>query len=60
MSYFSDLIQKSDVDTNLVVNISEDGWFGDSIGPDQHFVKSVFRAVEMALFIRSTNKGMML
>ena len=55
---FSDLIQKSDVDTNLVVNISEDGWFGDSIGPDQHFVKSIFRAVENGTFlIRSTNKG---
>ncbi len=55
---FSDLVQKSDVDTNLVVNISEDGWFGDSIGPDQHFVKSIFRAVENGTFlIRSTNKG---
>ncbi len=55
---FSDLIQKSDVDTNLVVNISEDGWFGESIGPDQHFVKSIFRAVENGTFlIRSTNKG---
>ena len=25
-----------------IINISEDGWFGDSIGPDQHFSKSIF------------------
>jgi len=55
---FSNLIQKSDVGTNLIVNISEDGWFGNSIGPDQHFAKSIFRAIENDTFLlRSTNKG---
>ena len=55
---FSDLIQKSDDNTNLIVNISEDGWFGESIGPDQHFAKSIFRAIENDTFLlRSTNKG---
>ena len=55
---FTDLIQKSNKDTNLIVNISEDGWFGNSIGPDQHFAKSIFRAVENnTFFLRSTNKG---
>ena len=55
---FSDLIQKSDNNTNLIVNISEDGWFGESIGPDQHFAKSIFRAIENNTFLlRSTNKG---
>ena len=55
---FSDLIQKSDNSTNLIVNISEDGWFGKSIGPDQHFAKSIFRAIENNTFLlRSTNKG---
>ena len=24
-------------DYNFIVNISEDGWFGNSIGPYQHF-----------------------
>ena len=55
---FTDLIQKSSADTNLIINISEDGWFGNSIGPDQHFAKSVFRAIESnTFFLRSTNKG---
>ena len=55
---FTDLIQKSDKNTNLIINISEDGWFGKSIGPDQHFAKSIFRAIENNTFLlRSANKG---
>ena len=55
---FTNLIQKSNGQTNLVINISEDGWFGKSIGPDQHFAKSIFRAIENDTFLlRSTNKG---
>jgi len=55
---FTDLVQKSDYNTNLIINISEDGWFGKSIGPDQHFSKSIFRAVENNTFLlRSANKG---
>ena len=55
---FTELIQKSDLETNIIINISEDGWFGSSIGPDQHFVKSIFRAIENnTFFIRSANKG---
>ena len=41
-----------------MVNISEDAWFGDSIGPYQHFSKSIFRAIENDSFVlRSANKG---
>jgi apolipoprotein N-acyltransferase len=55
---FPNLIQKSDENTNLIINISEDGWFGKSIGPDQHFAKSIFRAIESNTFLlRSANKG---
>ena len=55
---FTNLIQQSAIDTNLIVNISEDGWFGKSIGPDQHFAKAIFRAIESNTFlIRSTNRG---
>ena len=43
---------------NLIVNISEDAWFGNTIGPSQHFAKAVFRAVENNVYlIRSANKG---
>ena len=43
---------------NLIVNISEDAWFGDTIGPSQHLAKAVFRAIESNVFlIRSANKG---
>ena len=55
---FTDFIQKSDNKTNLIINISEDGWFGETIGPDQHFIKSIFRSIENNTFIlRSANKG---
>jgi apolipoprotein N-acyltransferase len=43
---------------DYIINISEDGWFGNSIGPHQHFVHSVFRAVESGKYlIRSANNG---
>ena len=55
---FTEFIQQSKKDTNLIINISEDGWFGNSIGPHQHFSKAVFRAIEQNSFlIRSANKG---
>ena len=55
---FNNLIYKSIKDTNLIINISEDGWFGKTIGPDQHFAKSIFRAIESNTFLlRSANKG---
>ncbi len=55
---FTELLQKSDRNTNIIINISEDGWFGQSIGPDQHFSKSIFRAIENnTFFLRSANKG---
>ncbi len=43
---------------DLIVNISEDGWFGKSIGPKQHFTHSIFRAVESGKYLlRSANNG---
>ena len=44
--------------SNLILNISEDAWFGKSIGPHQHFAKAKFRAIENDNYlIRSANKG---
>ena len=41
-----------------IINISEDGWFGKSIGPHQHFVHSIFRSIETGKYIlRSANNG---
>ena len=48
----------SDSNFDLIVNISEDGWFGESIGPKQHFDHSIFRAIESGKYvIRSANNG---
>ena len=44
--------------TNFIINISEDGWFGNSIGPHQHFSHSIFRAIEEGKnIIRASNNG---
>ena len=43
---------------DLIINISEDGWFGKSIGPKQHFVHSIFRSIESGKYLlRSANNG---
>ena len=43
---------------DYIINISEDGWFGNSIGPHQHFTHSIFRAIESGKYlIRSANNG---
>ena len=45
-------------DFEFIVNISEDGWFGQSIGPHQHFVHSIYRAIESGKYVlRSANNG---
>ncbi len=45
-------------DFDFIVNISEDGWFGNSIGPKQHFVHSIYRAIESGKYVlRSANNG---
>ena len=52
---FPELVQS---ENNLIVNISEDAWFGDTIGPSQHFAKAIFRAIEDNVYlVRSANKG---
>jgi len=43
---------------DYIINISEDGWFGKSIGPKQHFAHSIFRSIESGKYIvRSANNG---
>ena len=44
--------------TDLLVNISNDGWFGDFSGPKQHFIHAQFRSIELGIpMARSSNKG---
>ena len=55
---YSGKIKKKEQFPDLLINISEDAWFGHSIGPDQHFSKAIYRSVEEGVFIaRSANKG---
>ncbi len=43
---------------NLIVNITNDAWFGKTAGPRQHFSMAVFRSVEnRRALIRSANTG---
>jgi apolipoprotein N-acyltransferase len=42
----------------LLVNVTNDGWFGDTTGPFQHFHQSRVRAVEEGLpLVRAANNG---
>ena len=55
---YSGKIKKSSQFPDLIINISEDAWFGQSIGPQQHFSKAIYRSVEEGIFIaRSANQG---
>ena len=55
---YSGKIKKKNQIPDIVINISEDAWFGESIGPHQHFTKAIYRSVEEGVFIaRSANRG---
>ncbi len=55
---YSGKINKSAKNYDFILNISEDGWFGNSIGPSQHYSHSIFRSIEEGkVTIRSSNNG---
>ena len=56
---FGNLIFESlDQETLLIINITNDGWFGNTIGPIQHFQFAKIRAVEFGIpVIRVANTG---
>ena len=55
---FSDLVRKTAKKSNLLVTISNDTWFGSSIGPEQHLEIAQSRAQEhQKSLVRATNSG---
>ena len=55
---FSGTLTKNADNYDFILNISEDGWFGNSIGPIQHFSHSIFRSIEEGKdILRVANNG---
>tara|TARA_B100001063_G_scaffold211833_1_gene210387 strand:- start:253 stop:696 length:444 start_codon:yes stop_codon:yes gene_type:complete len=51
-------INKDICQTNLVIQISNDSWFGKWYGPQQHLANSLLRSVEFGkTLVRSTPSG---
>ena len=56
--YSGNIKNNNNLNYDFILNISEDGWFGESIGPHQHFSHSIFRSIEEGKnVIRSANNG---
>lgn len=55
---FPELIRSTIEDAGIIVNVSNDAWFGQSIGPYQHRQIAQFRAMEAQRpILRATNTG---
>ncbi len=52
------VIQKGGDSPDLLVNVTNDGWYGDTAGPRQHLAMTRFRAIEEGIPVaRSANTG---
>ena len=55
---FPGIAGHGDADADLILNLTNDAWFGDTPGPYQHFRQAQIRSVEAGLpMVRSGNNG---
>jgi apolipoprotein N-acyltransferase len=55
---FPHLVERDVARSDVIVNVTNDAWFGDSPGPIQHFRQAQLRAVEAGLpLVRAANNG---
>ncbi|HEY0570373.1 MAG TPA: apolipoprotein N-acyltransferase, partial [Enterovirga sp.] len=55
---FPDEARPAGLRPGLILNVTNDGWFGDTPGPRQHFAQARLRAVEQGLpLVRAANTG---
>jgi apolipoprotein N-acyltransferase len=55
---FPGLVGRDAAPTRLIVNVTNDAWFGDTPGPYQHFRQAQLRAVETGVpLVRAANNG---
>ena len=56
--FVDEIVKKVSKKTNLLINITNDAWFGETIGPYQHLALAKIKSVEFGLpLVRVANTG---